>query len=353
MKTRAFASTALVTLSLVALLLLTPNLAASPPAEFPEVPRAVAADGYYDSGWQIVAKDSCKVFSHNLGGDPDDYAVELLFLDGATGGLGIHRRGYGGLDDSGKEQGAHWQRLRANTIQVCRGADASLVDRVRVRVFVPVPSSAIADGGWKTINPGQTLTYNHNLGITPRRLTVGLWFKDTTVGPTSIGIHHLGYGGLAIRDGTRLTGAHWHNLTNNTVKVTRHPDDTRIGKVRFIVVEADEPAYDSLFKPINRDQRLVFNHGLNWNPEMLLVRGECYWPTLPGPPPEWGIHHGLAGGNVAVWLGGRQGSNMQRVRKNTLEVERWADDQVCPEVRVRIWKRAVRAYTPLILRRYP
>jgi hypothetical protein len=351
-KTRAFASTALVTLSLVALLLLTPNLAASPPPESPEVPGAVAADGYYDSGWQAVAKGACEVFDHNLGGDPDDYAVELLFLDGATGGLGIHRRGYGGLDDSGM-RGAHWQRLRANTIEVCRGANANLVDRVRVRVFEPVPSGSSADGGWKAISPGQTLTFNHNLGITPRKLTVGLWFKDTTVGPTSMGIHHFGYGGLAINASMRMFGAHWHNLTKNTVSVTRHPDDTRIHEVRFIVVEADTPAYDSLWQPISQGQSVVLSHGLNWNPEMLLVRGECNSPNVPTPPDEWNIHHGFAGGNVATWLGGRKGSNMQRVRKNTVEIERWADDDVCPEVRVRIWKRVVRAYTPLILRRYP
>jgi hypothetical protein len=351
-KKRAFLSTLILSLVLMGLLL-TPSLATSPPAPSTGAPQAPTANDYYDSGWVAVPAGTCKPINHNLGGDPNDYAVELLLLDESAGGLGIHRRGYGGLDFAGKMQGGHWQRLESNTIELCRGADAVLVDRMRVRVFVPTASGLMAQSTWKGIFPGTTLTYNHNLNTSTKGLVVGLWFKDTTVGPGNIGIHQLGYGGLPINATKDLTGAHWHNLTNNTVKVTRHTQDKRVGQIRVTVVEADPPDYDSLqalgWQAITAGDYHVFNHNLGWDPEMLLVRAECNWPFSPGPPDEWGIHNGLAGGTFAAWGPGRKGANLQQVRNNTVQIVRWADDDICPRVRVRIWKRSSVVYAPLVL----
>jgi hypothetical protein len=326
--------------TLAVFVLLTPMLAASPP----ELPEAVTGD-YFDSGWiSLPAGPPCLEISHNLGGDPNDYAVEVLFLDTNAGGLGIHRLGYGGLDNAGSQEGAHWQRLTANTIEVCRGVNDPFIDKVRVRVFVPVPSGAHWDSGWQTINLGQTLTFTHNLGISNTDLTVGLWFRDVGVG--NIGIHHLGYGGLDISLLQRR-GAHWHHLTDSTVQVTRHANDPVVDEVRVIVVEASTPDYDSLadvggWQTIAPGLAHTFNHNLNWSPDMLLVRGECRSPGL-------GIHQFYAGGNwnaITQW----GGSAMQRLRPNGVQIRRMADDTSCPEVRVRIWRRSATIFLPLIQR---
>jgi hypothetical protein len=325
--------------TLVVFVLLTPVLAASPPGQ----PAAVAAS-YFDSGWIPQPAGACQVINHNLGGNPDDYAVEVLFLDTDAVGLGIHRRGYGGLDNAGSQEGAHWQRLTTNTIEVCRGANDPFVDRVRVRVFVPVPLGAHWDSGWQTINLNQTLTFSHNLNIPNTDLTVGLWFRDIGVG--NIGIHHLGFGGLDITPLQRR-GAHWHHLTDTEVQVTRHANDTAIDEVRVIVVEASPPDYDSLvalgdWQAVAQNTAFPFNHNLSWSPDMLLARGECRSPAL-------GIHQFYAGGNRHA-ITGWQGSAMQQLRPNSVQVRRMANDTVCPEVRVRIWRRAAAIFLPLVQR---
>lgn len=334
-------------LALAALLLLAGSAVASNPAGPPDVyPDAAALQdtSSWSSGWVDIAPGTCPVFNHNLGGDPDDYAVELWFLDTDAGGIGINRRNYGGLEVNGSWHGAYWQELTANTIKVCRHSNDVVADRIHIRIWIP-PTSPDYDSGWTNINPGQTIIFPHNLGITATDLTVGLWFSDTIRG-----IHHFGYGGLAVDGPQEMWGAHWHNLADNTVQVSRHPDDTDIDQVRVIVVHGDPPDYDSLvafggWKSIAQGLPFTFTHNLNWNPGMLLVRGECYDPAVGG------INQWFSGGNHD-WFTGWQGTNMQNLARNTVEVFRRANDQVCPQVRVRIWKREFKVYLPIVLKAY-
>jgi len=43
-----------------------------------------------------------------------------------------------------------------------------------------------------------------------------------------------------------MEGAYWHNLTSNTVQVTRYPDDQQVKQVRVVLVHGTQPDYDSL-----------------------------------------------------------------------------------------------------------
>jgi hypothetical protein len=315
-----------------------------PPDIYPKDATALQSNSGWGSGWATIATDTCRVFDHNLGTDPDRYAVELLFRDTDVGGIGINRRNYGGLEVNGSWQGAHWQELTANTVKVCRNSDDTVADRINIRVWI-TPTSPDYDSRWTSINPGQTITFTHNLGITATDLTVGLWFRSTV-----LGIHHFGYGGLAVDGPQKMLGAHWHNLTDNTVQVTRHPDDTDIEEVRVIVVYGDPPDYDSLvafggWKSIAQGSAFTFTHNLHWDADMLLVRGECYDPVIGG------INQWFAGGSHD-WFIGWQGSNLQNLTRNTVEVFRQANDDVCPQVRVRIWKREFKVYLPLVLKGY-
>ena len=69
-------------LALVGLLLLMPSLCAARPQDLPtDAGRSLAATNVtaatqYDSGWTAVAQGACHTFAHNLGGNPNDYAVE-------------------------------------------------------------------------------------------------------------------------------------------------------------------------------------------------------------------------------------------------------------------------------------
>ena len=296
----------------------------------------------WSSGWVTITPGTCSTFTHNQGGDPDDYAVELLFWD--NDGLGLNRRYYGSLEASGNWYGAYWQNLTANTIEVCHQDDDDAADQIRIRVWIP-PTLPDYDSTWTDINPNQTITLTHGLAITATDLTVSLWFSDTTRG-----IHNYGYGGLAVDGPQDMLGAHWHNLTDNTVQVSRHPDDTDVEQVRVIVTHGASPDYDSLedlgdWQSIAPGNQFTFTHGLNWPPTMLLVRGDCYSSTVGGP----GIHQWFAGGNHD-WFVGWQGTNLQNLTNSTVQVFRQPDDQVCPQARVRIWKLSTQVYLPLILK---
>jgi hypothetical protein len=331
-------------LALAALLLLAGRATAGPPPSETSAhqPQAVHTAGGWGTAWVPIDQDETITFSHNLGQDPEDYAVELWFRDTDAGGLGIHRRNYGGLEADGKLYGAYWQNLTANTIQVHRLPHDTVADEIRVRVWVPVTATGTYASKWTDITTGTT-PFTHSLGITETDLTVGLWFSGT-----ARGIHHFGYGGLAVDGPRRLLGAHWHSLTTDTIQVTRRWHDTDVEQVRVTVVHGDLPAYDSLealgdWQEIDAGDVFTFEHNLNWNPNMLLVRGECYSSIF-------GIHQLFAGGNHD-WLhdGQWQGTNLQRLARNTIEVFRQPEDLVCPQVRIRIWKRGVQVYLPLVL----
>ena len=108
---------------------------------------------FWTSGWVTLAPGTSQVFNHNLGLQPEKYAVELWFQD-ADNGWGINRRNYGGLEAGGKFYGAHWSNLTANTVQVFRQADDNAADQIRIQVWVP-PLVPDFDSGWIAIPAGQ------------------------------------------------------------------------------------------------------------------------------------------------------------------------------------------------------
>jgi hypothetical protein len=286
---------------------------------------------------------TCSVFTHSLGSDPDEYAVDLWFWD-LDDGWGVNRRYYGGLEDNGATYGVHWQGLTADMIGVCRGSNDDAADRVRIHVWDPPATPDLRQrvdehqpGPDDCLQP-QLRDHGHGLDGGP------------VVQRHGPGIHQFGYGGLGVDGPKRMLGRHWHDLTDNTVEVTRHPHDTDIQQVRVLVVHGGPSQYDSLedvggWQPIAPGTTRTFSHNLDWKPEMLLVRGECFSPTVSG---MGGIHHWFAGGNHG-WIAGWQGTNVQNVTSNTLEVFRQPDDQICPQFRVRIWKRGFPAYLPLVM----
>jgi hypothetical protein len=330
-------------LTLVVLLLLagSANARLSPPVTPATQPHAATASSW-SSGWVSITAGTCQTLTHNLGADPEDYALSLLFWD-TDGSLGINRRNYGGLEWSNNWYGAYWQRLTANTIQVCRMANDNTVDRIRVQLWIPdtVPDY---DSGWTDINPGETITFSHSVGITATELSVSLWFSGT-----ARGIHHYGYGGLTVDAPPSLEGAYWHNLTTNTVQVSRQMNDTAIEQVRVVVVHGDPPDYDSGWQSINPNTIITLEHNLSRLPGLLLTRGECFSPTVGGP----GIHQWFAGGDYSLF-GKWQGTNIQNLTANTVQMARRADDFACPFVRIRIWapEPEYKVYLPLVVNNY-
>ncbi len=91
----------------------------------------------YDSEWRSVALGTILTLDHNIGGDEDDYVVDLWFWD-VDLVLGKHIRGIGGFENSPYDayQGAYWSNLTNSQISISREAHANNVDSVRVRIWV-------------------------------------------------------------------------------------------------------------------------------------------------------------------------------------------------------------------------
>lgn len=91
----------------------------------------------YDSGWLSIAQGATKVLNHAIGGNPDDYVVDLQFKksDGE-----VHQHLYGGIQFvsglTSLTYGASWGRLTANEIRVYRKTNDEIVDFIRVRIWV-------------------------------------------------------------------------------------------------------------------------------------------------------------------------------------------------------------------------
>lgn len=301
---------------------------------------AQASDAF-DSGWVEVATDTARVFTHNLGGDPAWYAVDLWFRDTRSPGLGIHHRAYGGMDVGAQQYGAHWQNLTDAGIVVLRHRDDVAAGQVRLRIWQPDPPDY--DSGWVDIQPGRAITLTHNLGGDVDGYTVGMKFRDAPGGER--GLHQFAFGGLEA--GGAAYGAAWQRLTDTTIQVLRFGDDTSVQQVRVFITQPDPPDYDSDWVDVAQGQTRTITHNLGGNSNGYVVRGEVRSTVAGGP----GINARAAGGlEVAGQL---FGSNWQNLTATSIDIFRQPHDVFADQVRIRIWRPEARVYLPLVTRNYP
>ncbi len=325
-------------LALAALLLFAGSAIAGHPAAASGAAALQDAAGW-SSGWVDIATDTATTFTHDLGGDPDDYAVELWLRDTDTGGIGVNSFGAGGFEAGGNLRGAHWQNLTAAGIEVVRRRDDVSADQVRVRVWIPDPP--VWDSGWVSMATDELKSLTHGLGGDVDDYTVGLWFKDTT--PEGIGINTRCYGGFEASG--QLRGEAWQNLTNATIDVLRYADDPWADQVRVRIFAPDPPDWDSGWTNVATDTANILTHNLGGNPNLYVVRG---WQK--DTDDGIGVNHRFVGGFEAV--GSFFGANWQNLTDTTINFFRQPDDWAADQVRVRIWMREFKIHLPLVLKGY-
>jgi hypothetical protein len=86
----------------------------------------------YDSGWVAVAQGSVVSLTHNIGGNLDNYVVDLQFKCNPLLPFGINNIGYGLNGDIG----AYYGELTTTSIKVYRAPADITADEIRVRIWV-------------------------------------------------------------------------------------------------------------------------------------------------------------------------------------------------------------------------
>jgi hypothetical protein len=308
-------------------------------------------DQLWTSGWVDIATSQSLEFSHNMGGDIEDYAIQLWFRDTDAGGYGVNNRAYGGDEDNGVWLGAFWRSLDNTTISVARQPADVMADQVRVWIWPSEADLEYCTTGWSPIAPNTTVTVNHNLGGNVDDYVVKLWFRTTSLN----GVHQIYYGNA--EGGGHGYGAYWHGLDAAQVQVSRVIDDTEVEEFYLCVSVPDPPDWDSGWVDISPDETKTLTHNLGGAINGYVVRTE--FKELPqdgGPEAPLGIHQFAYGGNASNVLGKDAeylGANWQNLTNQSIDVYRWADDPHADQVRVRIWQRRISVYLPLVAKNHP
>jgi hypothetical protein len=97
----------------------------------------------YESGWQVVSQDSAETWTHNLGGNAQNYLADMMYYD--TDFNFINARHLGGADfganppggyNANDRAGAYWRSLDTSTISVYRRPEDGFADYLRIRIWV-------------------------------------------------------------------------------------------------------------------------------------------------------------------------------------------------------------------------
>jgi len=313
-------------------LLVFPWQAARPAGE-----SAAAGPTGWSSGWVPLTLGKALPLTHNLGGDPLQYATQLWFRDTDSGGYGINTRDYGGQEFGGERYGAFWQKLTNTGVEIVRFGWDPYADEARMWIWFPEQAPDYCSP-WTAIAAGGSQVFTHNLGGDPLDYVVGLWFK----GSVAYGITQEFFVGN--EDQGKNYGAWWHNLTDSTVTVDRGANDPIADEVRVCVTVSDPPDYDSGWVDVNAGETKTLLHNLGPMVDHYIVRMEF----KDAAPSGLGIHLQNVGGNAAgsLWLG----AAWQNLTNSSLGVYRYPDDTVTDQVRVRIWNRMTRIYLPLVFK---
>lgn len=345
-----------VALVLIALLLANPALATEPTPETGnpasnQQPPASGIDALWTSGWVNIATSQSRTFVHNMGGDIEDYAIQLWFRDTDAGGYGVNNRGYGGDEEEWAWLGAFWRTLTSTDITVARQLADAAADQVRVWIW-PSQASLEYCTAWSPIAAATTVTVNHNRGGDVDDYTVKLWFRTTSLN----GVHQIYYGGA--EGGGNGYGAYWHSLDASQVQVSRMAGDTEVEEFYLCVSVPEPPDWDSGWQDVAPGETITLTHGLGHNINRYVVRMEFkVAPAKDGAPEALtAIHHHAYGGTPfsltppedRMYLG----ANWQNLTNQSISVYRWTDDPYADQIRVRIWLRRLSVYLPVVFKNY-
>ena len=309
----------------------------------------------FDSGWVSLSQDQAKTLVHNIGGDPDNYVVDMQFRSGSNG---VNQRHYGGADfgnlpPSGMSEndrvGAYWRTLTDSTITVYRRPEDVYAPEVRIRIWhYWQPQAPDYDSDWVSMNAGASATtLTHGLGGDADTYLVDMTYRANN----SNGVNLRYYGGADF--GTKpapghnaddRVGAYWRSLTNSSISIFRRAEDDYAPDVRVRIWKMPKPDFDSGWVVYNQNQSKTFTHDLGGDIADYLVDMQYRGGSS-------GVNQRYYGGadfgvNPAPGTSAddREGAYWRSLSPTSITVYRRPDDIYASEVRIRIWRMAKPSY---------
>jgi hypothetical protein len=298
----------------------------------------------YDSGWIILTQDEAKTLTHNLGGDTDNYVVDMQYRSGSAFS-GVNQRYYGGADfganppggtNEDDRVGAYWRSLTSSTIAVYRRPEDIYAPEVRIRIWVdPIPGW---DSGWVSLTPGAAATtLTHSLGGNTDDYAVDMQYRSA-----GSGVNQRYYGGadfgadVSGREDDRV-GAYWRSLTSSSITLFRRDEDNYAPEVRIRIWIRPTPTYDSGWVSVNPDQSRTLTHNIGGSADDYVVdmqyrsagngvNQRYYGGADFGANPPGGMNEN-----------DRVGAYWRSLGMSSITVYRRPEDIYASEVRIRIW----------------
>jgi hypothetical protein len=302
----------------------------------------------YNSGWLTPTPGIPLTIEHNLGWPAENY---LVCMDYKSAAQGIHQCYYGGndfgtLSDSGTLEndrvGAFWLDLKDNSITVNRRAEDSLVENIRIRIWL-LPK-ATYDSGWTTISKDATIIFNHGIEGSPSDYVVDIEYRNPTDG-----INQRYYGGLDMGTnpgaGTSAddrVGVYWMLLNGVSITVYRRPEDIYAPEVRVRIWNCwtpSAPDYDSWWRSVATDEDKMFKHHLGGSEDRFYVDME--YLTLSGYNINQQFYGGKDLGSKSYgdsFNNARVGAYWYSLDDESFMIYRRAEDFIADQVRIRIWE---------------
>lgn len=307
----------------------------------------------YDSDWTALTADSLNNITHDIGGNPEDYVVDMQFKNV---GQGINQIAYGGMDcgenpPAGLVEnnmvGAYWSHLDNSSIKIWRFEQDIYAPEVRIRIWnFWTPSAPSYDSKWTAVATDGSIAITHNLGKSSDKYMVDMDYKgeDSVVSQMYLGGNDYGTAGFSGKRVNDRVGAYWYNLSSNNITIYRRAEDNYAADIRVRIWDMPTPDYDSGWQSIIKGGSKDLTHDLGGNPDDYLVYMEFHNAIT-------GVNKRMYGGvdigaNYPAGLNenDRVGAYWTQLTDTAIHVVRRPEDIFASEVRIRIWRVAEADY---------
>jgi len=301
----------------------------------------------YDSGWVSVEPDKALTLIHNLGGDTDDYVVDMQYRTDDVNG--VNQRYYGGVDFGAKAFGgtmndkrvsAYWRSLTTSSITIYRRPDDIYAEQVRIRIWLsPSPDY---DSGWISLVAGAAAkVLNHGLGGNADDYVVDMQYRMSDA--NGVNQRYFGgtdFGATAFGGGheDERVGLYWRSLNNASIALFRRAEDVYTPEARIRIWVRPAAAYDSGWVSLDEDQARTLVHNLGGDPADYVVDMQYRTDDVNGVNLRYyggadlganpGPGHNADDRVAAYW---------RSLTASSIIVYRRPEDTYAPEVRIRIF----------------